>query len=111
MDYRGKTALITGVVSVIGFGIARPVDEAGIRLVLTYRNETYRAQAERWFIEHGRDRPRFEPLDVTDRGRWQQLAAQIGPVHILVNNAGVSVFGPTDEARYADYDWIMGVNF
>jgi short-subunit dehydrogenase len=32
-------------------------------------------------------------------------------VHILVNNAGVSVFGPTDEARHADYDWIMGVNF
>ncbi len=35
----------------------------------------------------------------------------MGPVHILVNNAGVSVFGPTDEASYADYDWIMGVNF
>jgi short-subunit dehydrogenase len=32
-------------------------------------------------------------------------------VHVLVNNAGVSVFGPTDEASYADYDWIMGVNF
>jgi short-subunit dehydrogenase len=28
-----------------------------------------------------------------------------------VNNAGVSVFGPTDEASFADYDWIMGVNF
>ncbi len=30
---------------------------------------------------------------------------------MLVNNAGVSVFGPTDEASYDDYDWIMGVNF
>jgi short-subunit dehydrogenase len=29
----------------------------------------------------------------------------------LVNNAGISVFGPTDEANYADFDWIMGVNF
>jgi short-subunit dehydrogenase len=34
-----------------------------------------------------------------------------GEVHVLVNNAGVSVFGPTDEASYDDYDWIMGVNF
>src|SRR5207253_4554934 len=25
--------------------------------------------------------------------------------------AGVSVFGPTDAASFADYDWIMGVNF
>jgi short-subunit dehydrogenase len=48
---------------------------------------------------------------VTDRAAWAELAGAVGPVHILVNNAGVSVFGPTDEARYADYDWIMGVNF
>ncbi len=36
---------------------------------------------------------------------------ECGPIHLLVNNAGVSVFGPTDEASYDDYDWIMGVNF
>ena len=38
-------------------------------------------------------------------------AARHRAVHVLVNNAGVSVFGPTDEASYDDYDWIMGVNF
>ena len=50
-------------------------------------------------------------LDVTDRARWAEVAAEAGDVHVLVNNAGVSVFGPTDEAAHADYDWIMGVNF
>jgi short-subunit dehydrogenase len=55
--------------------------------------------------------PRFVSLDVTDRRRWAEIAEKSGPVHILVNNAGVSVFGPTDEASFADYDWIMGVNF
>ncbi len=55
--------------------------------------------------------PRFVELDVTDRAGWARVANQVGTVHILVNNAGVSVFGPTDEASYADYDWIMGVNF
>ncbi len=39
------------------------------------------------------------------------MVAHFGEVHVLVNNAGVSVFGPTDEASYDDYDWIMGVNF
>jgi short-subunit dehydrogenase len=48
---------------------------------------------------------------VTDRAGWEDVAAAIGTVNILVNNAGVSVFGPTDEACYDDYDWIMGVNF
>jgi NAD(P)-dependent dehydrogenase (short-subunit alcohol dehydrogenase family) len=111
MRWEGKTAFITGGVSGIGFGIARAFSNAGIELILSYRNENYRAEAARWFAEHGRPLPRFVWLDVTDRKRWTEIAAETGPVHILVNNAGVSVFGPTDEASYADYDWIMGVNF
>jgi short-subunit dehydrogenase len=111
MEWKGKTALITGGVSGIGFGIARAFSAAGIDLILTYRNEDYRAQAEAWFRRNARAIPRFVSLDVTDRARWAEVAAQAGPVHILVNNAGVSVFGPTDAASFADYDWIMGVNF
>lgn len=111
MSWQGKTAFITGGVSGIGFGIARAFSNAGIRLVLSYRNENYREQAERWFVDQGREAPRFVKLDVTDRQRFAEVAEEIGDIHILVNNAGVSVFGPTDEASYADYDWIMGVNF
>jgi NAD(P)-dependent dehydrogenase (short-subunit alcohol dehydrogenase family) len=111
MDWQGKTAFITGGVSGIGFGIARALSTAGLELILSYRNANYRAQAERWFADNARPAPRFVELDVTDRSRWAQVAADCGPVHLLINNAGVSVFGPTDEASYADYDWIMGVNF
>ncbi len=111
MEWKGKTALITGGVSGIGFGIARAFSAAGIDLILSYRNEEYRTLAEAWFKRHARPIPRFVSLDVTDRGRWAEVAVEVGPVHILVNNAGVSVFGPTDAASFADYDWIMGVNF
>jgi NAD(P)-dependent dehydrogenase (short-subunit alcohol dehydrogenase family) len=111
MDWTGRAALITGGVSGIGFGIARAFCEAGISLVLSYRREDYRADAERWFAAQRRPLPRFVKLDVTDRARWAQLARQCPDVDILVNNAGVSVFGPTDAASFADYDWIMGVNF
>jgi NAD(P)-dependent dehydrogenase (short-subunit alcohol dehydrogenase family) len=111
MDWQGKTALITGGVSGIGFGIARAFCAARIDLVLTYRSEDYRARAEAWFAGNHQPMPRFVELDVTDRAGWAAMANQVGPVHVLVNNAGVSVFGPTDEASYADYDWIMGVNF
>lgn len=111
MNWQGKTAFITGGVSGIGFGIARAFAEAGIRLILSYRNEQYREDAESWFVKNELELPRFVMLDVTDRARFAEVAAEVGKVHILVNNAGVSVFGPTDEASYADYDWIMGVNF
>jgi NAD(P)-dependent dehydrogenase (short-subunit alcohol dehydrogenase family) len=110
-DWHGKTAFITGGVSGIGFGIARAFSNAGMDLILSYRNDAHRADAERWFAQQDRPVPRFVNLDVTDRGRFAEAAAQAGKIDILVNNAGVSVFGPTDEASYADYDWIMGVNF
>ncbi|MEP7351111.1 MAG: SDR family oxidoreductase [Sphingorhabdus sp.] len=111
MEWQGRTALITGGVSGIGFGIARAFAGAGIRLILTYRNSSHRDVAERWFVDQQLPLPRFVPLDVADRAQWAAVADEVGSVDILVNNAGVSVFGPTDEASYADYDWIMGVNF
>jgi NAD(P)-dependent dehydrogenase (short-subunit alcohol dehydrogenase family) len=111
LNWQGRTALVTGGVSGLGFGIARAFCAAGIDLVLTWRNADYRARAESWFEANGHRQPRFVQLDVTDRAGWAAVADQVGPVHVLVNNAGVSVFGPTDEASYADYDWIMGVNF
>ena len=111
MDFAGKTALVTGGVSGIGFGIARALSGAGMHLILTYRNEAYRAEAEAWFAERRLPSPRFVQLDVTDRAGWNEVAAESDKVHVLVNNAGVSVFGPSDEASHDDYDWIMGVNF
>jgi len=109
--WAGKRALITGGVSGIGFGIARAFSDAEIDLVLTYRNPAHRDSAAAWFAEKGRPQPLFLSLDVTDRAGWARVAQDAGRVHVLVNNAGVSVFGPTDEASHADYDWIMGVNF
>jgi len=111
MDWQGKTAFITGGVSGIGLGIAQAFAEAGIALWLSYRNADHRDSAAAWFAQHGFPAPRFVQLDVTDRARFGEVAAEIGKVNILVNNAGVSVFGPTDEASHDDYDWIMGVNF
>ena len=113
--WTNKVAFITGGVSGIGFGIARAFAMAGMRLALSYRNEEYRASAAKWFEDNGYDAPLFIKLDVTDREGFARAADEVeayfGKVHVLVNNAGVSVFGPTDEASYDDYDWIMGVNF
>ncbi|MGF7169243.1 NAD(P)-dependent dehydrogenase (short-subunit alcohol dehydrogenase family) [Sphingobium xanthum] len=114
-DWAGKVAFITGAGTGIGFGIARAFSNAGMRLALSYRNEEQRARCDQWFAERGREAPLWIKLDVTDREGFAQAADKVidhfGKCHVLVNNAGVSVFGPTDEASYADYDWIMGVNF
>lgn len=115
MGWNGQVAFVTGGVTGIGLGVAQALSDAGMRLALSYRNEDHRAQTEAWFIAKGREVPLFVKLDVTDRAGFAAAAdaveAHFGAVHVLVNNAGVSVFGPTDEASYDDYDWIMGVNF
>ena len=114
-DLQGKVAFITGGVSGLGLGIAKAFARAGCRLALSYRNESHRDAAFAWFKEQGFEPPMTIRLDVTDRPGFAAAADEVerhfGKVHILVNNAGVSVFGPTDTATYADYDWIMGVNF
>ena len=113
--WAGRVAFITGAVTGIGLGVAQAFADAGMRLALSYRNEDDRARTAEWFASKGYEQPLFLKLDVTDRARFAEVAAQVvdhfGEVDVLVNNAGVSVFGPTDEASYDDYDWIMGVNF
>ena len=113
--WEGRIAFITGAVTGIGLGVAQAFADAGMRLALSYRNEDDRAHTAQWFADKGYEPPLFLRLDVTDRARLAEVADEVvhhfGEVHVLVNTAGVSVFGPTDEASYDDYDWIMGVNF
>src|SRR3989440_9178840 len=37
-------------------------------------------------------------------------AARFRKIHVLCNNAGVGVVGPTELATFADWDWVLGVN-
>jgi len=114
-DVEGKVAVVTGGVSGLGLGFGKVLARAGMKVALTYRKPRDRDAAAAWFAQAGLESPLFVELDVTDRagfaGAADEVEAAFGKVHLLVNNAGVSVFGPTDEASYADYDWIMGVNF
>jgi 2-hydroxycyclohexanecarboxyl-CoA dehydrogenase len=52
--------------------------------------------------------------DVSDAAAVVALASEIeadvGPVDVLVNNAGVGVGGPFLDASIEDWDWLMGVN-
>lgn len=41
----------------------------------------------------------------------EEVLAAHGHVHLLVNNAGVSVAGRFEDVSLEDMDWIFGVNF
>src|ERR1700704_211059 len=69
-SFAGKTALVTGAVSGLGFGLAQALAAEGVRLALGYRSESDREAAARWFRDHGHPEPLFVPLDVADRAAW-----------------------------------------
>jgi NAD(P)-dependent dehydrogenase (short-subunit alcohol dehydrogenase family) len=108
----GKTAFITGGASGIGLGIAKALLGAGMNVVIADIRDDHLAEATAEL--DGGDKVLAINLDVTDRADFARAAdaaeAKFGKIHILCNNAGVAVVGPTELATFADWDWVMNVN-
>ena len=111
-DLEGKTAFITGGASGIGLGIAKAALRHGMNVVIAdIRSDHLReGKAELG----GGDKVLALKLDVTDRDAYAKAADaaedKFGKIHLLVNNAGVAVVGPTELATFQDWDWVMNVN-
>jgi NAD(P)-dependent dehydrogenase (short-subunit alcohol dehydrogenase family) len=105
MLLEGKLALVTGGGSGIGEGIARAMAENGARVIVADVNAE---GAGRVAASIGGD---HYVLDVSDRAACDALAGKVGPISILVNNAGIIRRGKleADTAR-ADWDATMAVN-
>lgn len=52
----------------------------------------------------------YRDLDVTEADRWQVLVDQIGPVDVLVNNAGIIHVSPIAEQALRAWDATLAVN-
>lgn len=108
----GKTGFVTGGASGIGLGIAKALLGAGMNVVIADIRDDHLAAATAEL--NGGDAVLAIKLDVTNRADFARAAdattAKFGKVHILVNNAGVAVVGPTELATFADWDWVMNVN-
>ena len=107
----GRLALVTGAGSGIGAGIALAMATAGARVIAADLNE---ASAAATANRIGGDAVHFG-LDVTDRAAVDALAAlvarELGPVAVLVNNAGIIRRGKVDDPNTrADWDATIAVN-
>ena len=113
-DFKNRVAFITGGSSGIGLGIAKCLAREGMKIAFTWRRRDHldQAMAELGSIPDTALLP--IELDVVDRVAMRKAAEQtarvLGPVQLLVNNAGVGVRGPLAQATYDDWDWVMGVN-
>src|SRR6185437_3673724 len=113
-EVKDRVAYITGGSSGIGLGLARVFHEAGMKVVIGYLNDMHIGDALKHFPA-GDARVHSIKHDVMQRDSWDRVADEIekkfGPLHILVNNAGVGLQAPATTGTYNDWEWGMGVNF
>lgn len=113
-SFNYKVAAITGAGSGIGRALAYALARRGCDLALSDINaegmaETA-AQARKLGIKVSE-----QVVDVSDRlamRDWaEKVLAEHGKVNMIFNNAGVAHCGTVADTAYADYEWLMGINF
>ncbi|MDQ8043725.1 MAG: SDR family NAD(P)-dependent oxidoreductase [Solirubrobacteraceae bacterium] len=112
LDLTGRVAVITGASSGIGEATARTLAAHGAAVVLLARRGDRIQAIQQELALEGHSALAIE-TDVTDAASLQRAvvgARELGRVDLLVNNAGVMLLSPFDEARVAEWKRMVDTN-
>lgn len=108
--FDGKVALVSGGARGMGEAHVRAFVAEGAKVLV---GDVLDTEGEALAQELG-SAARFVHLDVTDPASWDAAVAtaeaELGPVTVLVNNAGIVVFGTVDQISVEDFDRTIAVN-
>lgn len=109
----GTVALVTGASRGIGRAIALRLAKLGASVAICGRDAGALAGAEEELKKFGS--PVYSKIaDVSRSSDVEALvnntAAALGPISILVNNAGIGLFGPAHEKTESDWDRVLNTN-
>jgi NAD(P)-dependent dehydrogenase (short-subunit alcohol dehydrogenase family) len=102
-------ALVTGGTSGLGKEIALRLAQDGLRVIVVGRDAARGAAVVRQ-IETSGGQATFIAADLSDPAEIERLAFEAGDVDVLVNNAGFSVWGPTEKTTVEDFDALFASN-
>lgn len=114
-DFRldGQVALVTGGSHGIGFEIASALHEAGAKVAFNSSSERSRERGLENYAKAGIPASGYV-CDVTDEAAVAQMVknitADLGPINILVNNAGIIKRIPMLEMSAADFRQVVDVD-
>jgi len=109
----GKVAVVTGAGHGIGRETAIALADKGCRLAICDVDEAALGSAREALADAGAT-VTAHLVDVSNRAQVEQFASDVvathGEAHILINNAGVTVYASFEEHEIEDLEWILGVN-
>jgi NAD(P)-dependent dehydrogenase (short-subunit alcohol dehydrogenase family) len=105
----GSTALVTGATAGIGRAVALQLAHLGAEVVVHGRSAERGAKVVQE-IQNAGGKARFIAADLSDADDVRRLAAETGPVDILINNAGIYKFGATADTDDAFFDEHVNLN-
>ena len=113
-DLNNRVALVTGASRGIGAAIATTLADAGAAVAVNYRERAAEADKIAGAIRQRGRRAMTIEADVSQSaavGRMiESVTAELGPIDILINNAGVGLNRTIDTLTEADFDLTIAVN-
>jgi len=113
MRFQGRTVLVTGAGRGIGRSIALRFAEEGARVALVARTVSELSETARLVREAGSEAIAI-PADVTAPGAAEDSVRRaeeaLGPIDVLVNNAGVFLWRPFLQLSPQDWDRVIATN-
>ncbi|SIS78405.1 SDR family NAD(P)-dependent oxidoreductase [Salimicrobium salexigens] len=103
------TVIITGAGSGLGKALARQYAASGCMVYLTGRNEGKLRSTKREIIEQG-GKAESVVCDVTEAASIEEMLKQTDKVDLLINNAGVGLFGELESYGEEDIDAMLDTN-
>lgn len=109
----GRIALVTGSTGGIGGALAKGLAQAGAKVVINGRDDARAAKAAEALRAEGLDAT-HAAFDVTDPEAVAKgvarIEAEVGPIGILINNAGVQQRAPAEEFPIDGWKRVLGAN-
>jgi short-subunit dehydrogenase len=110
----GRVAVVTGAATGIGRATALELARRGADVALVTRRNKEGLEGTAQEIRALGRKTSLHMADVADRAAMAKLPeavlAEHGHVHVLVNNAGVTLMGELDDLSWDNIDWIMNIN-
>ncbi len=112
-DLSGKRALVTGAVHGLGMAMAKGLGHAGAELIVNNNSADMLVEAKKEYEKEGLKVHTYV-FDVTDDKEVEKhidlIENEVGPIDILINNAGIIKRVPMQDMETNDFEAVIDVN-